>query len=272
MAASAYKTLPPIHDVAIAANVYKRAMDASFTITQRELLSLSPEVRSQVREDTTTKRIPTAQIPINFSAVLSEDDLYYEGTPTFALDSRKDNALPYGAIVVPDPIEAYYETLEPGELPSTDRLTVAKDSTAIRSVFALVDAAQKKECTIDPGCQVIAMSEVCCHALGLAYDPKIRLHMESANGTFDWSLGLARNVAFHIGTMTLYLQVHVIRSPSYEILLGRPFDVLTESVVRNFNNEDQTITITDPNTGNQCTIPTFARGTHSAKAPAFLDF
>jgi len=44
----AYKTLPPIHDAIIAAEVYKRSMDTPITITQRELLSLSPEVHSQV--------------------------------------------------------------------------------------------------------------------------------------------------------------------------------------------------------------------------------
>ena len=52
-----------------------------------------------------------------------------------------------------------------------------------------------------------------------------------------------------IGDIMLYVQIHIIRSPAYDILLGRPFDVLTESVVRNFTNEDQTITIFDPNTG-----------------------
>jgi hypothetical protein len=274
-AAPAYKTLPPIHDTTIAAEVYKRAMDTAITITQRELLSLSPEVRAQVREATTTKRIPTAAAtiqPVTFSTAIYEDDVCFEAAPSFALGRRNEAVLPLGAIIVPDPIELYYETLEPGEVPSLDRLTVAKESTAIRSVHALVDASQKKECTIDPGCQVVAMSEVCCHSLGLAYDPKIRLHMESANGTFDWSLGLARNVPFLVGTITLYLQAHVIRSPSYEILLGRPFDVLTESIIRNFNNEDQTITITDPNTGKQCTIPTFARGTHSARVAVPQDF
>ena len=116
------------------------------------------------------------------------------------------------------------------------------------------------------------MSETACHSLALTYDPRIRLNMESANGSFDWSLGLARNVPFLIGPIMLYLQVHVICSPSYEILLGRPFDVLTESVVRNFTNEDQTITITDPNSGNQCTIPTFARGSHKAQPSKQLDF
>ncbi|CDO74854.1 hypothetical protein BN946_scf185004.g4 [Trametes cinnabarina] len=38
-----------------------------------------------------------------------------------------------------------------------------------------------------------------------------------------------------------------------------PFDVLTKSVIKNFNNEDQTITISCPNTGQVATIPTIKR-------------
>jgi hypothetical protein len=203
-----------------------------------------------------------------------DEELAYDSdpTPAFALNRTDEKLPPKGATIVADPVEEYYSQLEPGEVPSLDRLTVAKDSTAIRSIHALVDSSQKKECTVDPGCQVIAMSEATCHSLGLAYDPRIRLNMESANGSFDWSLGLARNIPFLVGTITLYLQVHVIRSPSYEILLGRPFDVLTESIIRNYTNEDQTITITDPNSGTQCTIPTFARGTRKVPAGNDLDF
>ena len=67
--------------------------------------------------------------------------------------------------------------------------------------------------------------------------------MQSANSNIDCSLGLTHNIPFVIGNLTLYMQVHVIRSPAYDILLGRLFDVLTESVVRNFRNENQTITI-----------------------------
>ena len=133
------------------------------------------------------------------------------------------------------------------------------ESSAVRSVLALVDASQKKECILDPGCQIVAMSETTCHDLGLPYDPTIRITMISANGTTNQSLGLARNVPFQIGAITFYLQVHVIRSPSYDILLGRPFDILTESIIRNFANEDQTITIRDPNSGRRVTIPTLPR-------------
>jgi hypothetical protein len=48
------------------------------------------------------------------------------------------------------------------------------------------------------------------------------------------------------------MQVHVIWSPAYEILLSRPFDILTQSIVRNFVNAEQTITVHDPNT--RCTV------------------
>jgi hypothetical protein len=45
----------------------------------------------------------------------------------------------------------------------------------------------------------------------------------------------------------------------YHILLGRPFNVLTESIIKNYANSDQTITICDPNTGKVTTIPTISR-------------
>jgi hypothetical protein len=104
------------------------------------------------------------------------------------------------------------------------------------------------------------MSEDIVHQLGIIYDPTIRLNLQSANGEIDQSLGLARNVPCNIGgIITLYLQIHIIRDPAYDILLGRPFDVLTESIVKNFANSDQTITIRDPNSGRRATIPTLPR-------------
>ena len=66
------------------------------------------------------------------------------------------------------------------------------------------------------------MSEAICHNLGLAYDPSIVLHMQSENGNLDQLLGLAHNIPFQIGAITMYLQVHVISLPAYDVLLGRP--------------------------------------------------
>lgn len=264
----AYKTLPPVHDPAVATEVYKRSMDTPITITQRELLSLSPEVRSQVRDITTTRRIPNNSTVSQVALQLEEDSNAFmeeelENTSVDALHLKRNCKYPpNGAIVVSDPVERYYRSLPPGQSPDPDRLIVAKDSSAVRSLLAIIDASEKTECILDPGCQIVAMSEQLCHSLCLAYDPSIKLNMISANGTTDWSLGLARNVPFTIGSMTLYMQTHIIRSPAYDVLLGRPFDILTESIIRNFSNEDQTITISDPNTGQRYTIPTFPRGKH----------
>jgi hypothetical protein len=116
------------------------------------------------------------------------------------------------------------------------------------------------ESVVDPGSEIIAMSEEICLDLGLPYDPSIRMNLTSANGEVDRSLGLARNVPCHIGDITLFLQIHIVRKPAYDILLGRPFDVLTESTVQNFRDENQTITIRDPNSHRRVTIPTVPRG------------
>ena len=125
---------------------------------------------------------------------------------------------------------------------------MAAESNALCTILPLVDCKEQVEAILDPGCQVVAMSEEVCNMLVLPYDPDVHLNMVSANGRVDQSLGVARNVAFLVGDITVYLQVHILWSPTYDILLGCPFNILTQSVVRNFRNEHQTITIKDPNT------------------------
>ena len=257
----AYRTLPPIHNPLIAETVFKRSMETPITITQRELLSLSPEVRSQVRESTTTRRLPNKDLPTTHALVQQEMDEAEEVTfPTISAFSLPEVTYASdSSVTISDPVETYYRLLPPGFDPVEEALTVSLESSAIRSILAFVDNNQRMECILDPGCQVVTMSAIRCHELGLPYDPSIRLNMQSANGTCNLSLGLARNVPFLIDSLTFYLQVHIIQSPAYDVLLGRPFDILTESIVRNYADEQQTITIRDPNTGRTLTIPTIPR-------------
>jgi hypothetical protein len=74
----------------------------------------------------------------------------------------------------------------------------------------VVDNRKEVEGIINPGSQIIAMSEAVCHDIGLAYDPSIKLHMQLANGEVDQSLSLAHNVPCKINSITLYLQIHII--------------------------------------------------------------
>lgn len=271
----AYRTLPPIHDANIATDVYKRAMESPITITQRELLSLSPEVRSQVREATSGKRVQNKENATATVATLQADDIEDEdieelvSAATFAVPNAVHRTPPIGATIIPDQYDIYLKSLKLGQEPDPNKLLASNIGTAVRSIHALVDNQIRKECIVDSGSQIIAMSERVCHELALAYDPSVRLYMQSANGQFNQSLGLARNVPFRIGTLTFYLQVHVLKTPAYDILLGRPFDILTESIVRNFANEDQTITIFDPNSGRRVTVPTFPSSSKDEKKEDF---
>jgi hypothetical protein len=62
----AYRTLPPIYDPAIAVDILKRSMEAPITIMQKELLSLSPEVCSQVCDSIMTCWIPKEIVTVHW--------------------------------------------------------------------------------------------------------------------------------------------------------------------------------------------------------------
>src|ERR1700724_1921604 len=86
------------------------------------------------------------------------------------------------------------------------------------------------------------MSRAAWMALKKELNPTHTVLMQSANRTVNRSLGIIENLSFRFGTI---LQVHVIDDPAYDILLGCPFDVVTESSIKNFRNEDQTIMMSD---------------------------
>ncbi|KAF8064461.1 hypothetical protein FPV67DRAFT_1419763 [Lyophyllum atratum] len=249
----AYRTYAPIVDPTKSGDLFNRCLGSQVTVSVEELCSVAPEIRGKFREAVTPKRLTTSAM----ASVIEEVD------NTSNADVME--ALPFcsappqtSAIVISDPYETYLNALEPGDY--AERLIVAKESHSLRSIHMLIDNQREVECIVDSGCQIIAMSEEVCHDFGIKYDPTIILNMQSANGTIDKSLGLARNVPCALGTVTLYLQIHVIRNPAYDILLGRPFDVVTRSTVKTLSDDDTIITITDPNTDTVVSIPTFPRG------------
>ncbi|KZT22552.1 hypothetical protein NEOLEDRAFT_1071155 [Neolentinus lepideus HHB14362 ss-1] len=256
----AYRAQAPVYDPVVSENIFRRSLSTPYvSLTSQELLAISPEVRNKYRDLVTPKRVPPT--PERVQATLEEvadEDLT---SPETCLRS---DLLMYGKteergeIIVPDPVDQYFKGLVPGEIPL--HFHVAKESLALHSIVGLVDNKEKVEAILDPGSQIIAMSEGVCLSLRVAFDPMVKVQMQSANKMVDLTLGLARNVPFQAGSITLYLQMHVVRDPAYDILLGRPFDVLTQSNIRNFFNETQTITITDPNSDLVVTIPTYPRG------------
>jgi hypothetical protein len=122
------------------------------------------------------------------------------------------------------------------------------------------------EAILDAGSQIVSMSQEMALQLGIEWNPDVRIRMQSANGSLDRSLGLANNVKFRFKNLTIYLQVHVLEKAAYDVLLGRPFDCVTKSEIKNWVSGDQTITLTCPNTNLRVVIPTFDRGKPPPKA------
>lgn len=166
------------------------------------------------------------------------------------------DGIPAGSVIAQDPYLQYLEGLEEGEGPK--QIYVARDSVPLRVTFPYINSQGPVECVLDSGSQIVSMSLEEAQKCGLVWDPTINIFMQSANGQLEKSMGLAKNVPFRWGELKLYLQVHVIRSPAYKVLLGRPFDVLTKSRT-DHEQGNQLLTLTDPNSGKAWTVPTYDR-------------
>ena len=93
----------------------------------------------------------------------------------------------------------------------------------------------------------------------VSWDSSLSIQMQSTNGSLSRTCGLARNVLFTLGEVMVLLQVHVMDVAPYTVLLGRPFDTITESRIVNDKEENQTVCITCPNTRTKVVIPTYKR-------------
>ncbi|PPQ83528.1 hypothetical protein CVT24_006142, partial [Panaeolus cyanescens] len=273
----AYQNLPPIYNPAMVQEVFERSLKGPIQLTHEELLALSPEIRSQYRDKITTKRIPPkdgAKEPVIFSVEATdsaETPLEVEevvspevqiASPTVA-QIQTVSVMPY--IAAPSVVSNFeLRPIEVDPSPNSNVVISAESIHALRAINPIVNNTMRVECILDSGCQIVAMSEAIWKQLGLPLDPTHRLNMESANGSIDQSLGLARNVSFDIGGITFYLQVHVLREPAYDVLIGRPLDVLAQIVTTNFVDGTQNITLHDPNSDRVVTIPTKRRSDRTA--------
>jgi hypothetical protein len=80
--------------------------------------------------------------------------------------------------------------------------------------------------------------------------------MESANKSKDATLGVIENLGFDFGGGEMLFQVQVIEKAPFEILLGRPFYAHTTCVTRDAIHGEQSVTLSNPNTGKEITVAT----------------
>jgi hypothetical protein len=170
----AYHYVAPIQNPHTVVNVYNKLMQAPLvTLSPEELFAISPEVHNRLCEAIMLKRVLSKTVSTHALIEQVPDD--------------EENS-----ITVPNVYETYINSLAPGERPIP--LNVAQELHALWSITMVVDNREEVEGIIDPGSQIIAMLEAVCHDIGLAYNPSIKLNMQSANSEVDQSLGLSRNI------------------------------------------------------------------------------
>ncbi|KAG6326993.1 hypothetical protein ID866_12097 [Astraeus odoratus] len=115
------------------------------------------------------------------------------------------------------------------------------------------------ECLLDQGAQIVAIRHDLWEALGIPVRPDLAMMLEATNKSKEETLGIVKNAHFKIGGMEFKLQIHVVGDAPFDLLLGRPFFSLSSCVTRNQMLGDQSILLTDLNTGVQMLLPTRKR-------------
>jgi hypothetical protein len=272
---SGFKNKAPLQKDERAKELVQDTLKNTICITTEDLLNVSEPMRQELKKLLMKKRLEKKSVSfgveVDFTDETSETPEQEEmmsadklPEATYKILAEETNGMAKGSVVVSDPVMQYLNTLGPGE--KAKSVVVAAESLALRTVYPLINGVGEVESLLDPGSQIVSMSREVATALQVTWDPDIVVHMESANKTLEKTLGLAKNVPFVFGPITVYLQVHVIEKVAYKVLLGRPFDTITESEVKNSKDGSQSLTLTDLNTGERCVMQTHERG----KAPTVL--
>ena len=279
-----FKNRAPLQLDERAKDLIQEALRNTICITTEDLLNVSEPMRQELKRLLIKKRQEKKTVTMaaevdsdneeDTSDSLNMETINAERLPeaTYEVLADDTNGMAKGSVVISDPVMQYLSTLAPGEQAKT--VLVAAESHALRTVYPLINGVGEVESLLDPGSQIVSMSKAVATMLQITWDPDITVHMESANKSLEKTLGLAKNVPFMFGPITVYLQVHVIEKVAYKVLLGRPFDTITESEVKNSKDGSQLLTLTDLNTGERCVMHTHERGKPPTvlKRPVKQDF
>lgn len=222
-----YRFSTPIEDPVKVQNVIERSLDTTFPISVREFLASSSDARKLIKDQVTTRRIPTANVSALEETATDEYDL----STTFLNQHT----------------------------PATSSLIVANKVEDLRTISLILNEQVTVDAILDEGSQISAVRRDVWEKLGLPLMTTETMIMESANASKDSTLGLLRDLPTRIGRNTFFLQVQVVENASYEMLLGRPFLTLTEARTHHYTSGESHITLRDPNTHDTFTIPTKSR-------------
>ena len=216
-----YRHQCPAEDPAQKQSVVDKVLDAKMTISVREAMAVSYEVRTAVKNMATAKRVPTGAVAANLA----------ETHQNQWADHTRANTNP----------------------PSHP---VCSAFVPLRVIDATFAGDVKAECILDSGSQFIAMRRDVWEKTGLSLNPDTAAMVEATNSSKSSTLGAIPNVSMTIGDLELAVYVHIVEEAPFEVLLGRPFFVLTKCETKDTEDGGQVLRLTDPWEGRSALVPT----------------
>lgn len=196
----------------------------------KDLLAVSSEIRKQFRDLTTVKRATAASthaVQVNELA----------GIESLAIDRD------YGDSI----------------LRNDEGLIVAHHSLPLRAIDTKVGSSGRCiRSVLDSRSEIIAMPKRIWEELGLPIRSDHTMRMSSANASIDSTIGVLENIPLDFGGGVVMVQVQILARTNFDLLLGRPFHCHMTATTEDFPDGSQTLTLRDPNTGKQFSIPTRA--------------
>jgi len=273
----AYTTRAPIEKEELGKEMIDEILNAPLDVTIGQLLGSAPNVRKElIKQLAKVRKLPGSE-PLRalFTAMdedvpeegksepVKEDKEWITGIDVASLPKAESTTVynedrTRATVTIGDPVLQYIHSLPEGETPKA--LYMKESTLPLRAVYPVVNNTRAEEALLDSGSQIVSMAKDIAVSLRMSWDPDICINLQSAQGHVEKTLGLAIDVPLTFGKLTVLLQIHIINNPSYKLLLGRPFDALTRSVIQNERDGSQLLTITDPASDIRIQMPTFARG------------
>ena len=170
-------------------------------------MNISEVARQGLKEWLTKKRVE--KMTIYLLEESTDNIIHAENLPwePYEVLGQERSGVPAESLVIGDPVVQYLGSLKQGEKPK--KIVVAQESQGLRAVYPIINDIKEFESLLDEeGSQIVSMAKDTAIELKIIWDPKITVHMESANRTLEETLGLAKNVPFwthyHIFTNSYY--------------------------------------------------------------------
>lgn len=230
----------PVESSVKASELADRALDTKITISTRELLAASSDVRKHVKELVTNKKV-------SFNVAVDDSE-------------SKDYSTLYEHLAPPS------ADLDVFEFESTSR--IASPSLPLRVIYPTFGPGVEPECILDGGSQIIVMRRDVWEKLHVPLAAAKCRKMESANAGKTMTMGEIEDHPVKIGPITVRLQIQVVEEAPFEVLLGRPFFDVLNCVEISRSGGEHMIRVRDPKTGDPYVFTTTPRDRSTIKDEA----